>query len=77
MVWRRDPGRRAERKGSNQGSPWRGVVSGVLLGSWAGLVVLWVKLAGQLVALREGITKQAGMGALLTRALPVWGKGTL
>ena len=57
---------------------WRWVVAGALLvGSWAGLVLLWGMLAGQLVALREAITGQAGLGTLLTRALPVWGEGTL
>ena len=34
-------------------------------------------LAGQLVTLREAITGQTGMGTILTRALPVWGEGTL
>ena len=57
---------------------WHWVVSGVLLlGSWAGLVLLWDTLAGQLVALREAITGYTGIGALLTRALPVWSEGTL
>ncbi len=57
---------------------WRWVVAGVLLlGSWVGLVLLWGLLAGQFVALREAITGQIGIGAILTRALPVWGEGTL
>ena len=57
---------------------WRWVVVGVLLlGSWAGLVLLWDTLAGQFVALREAITGYTGVGALLTRALPVWGEGAL
>lgn len=57
---------------------WRWVVAGVLLlGSWAGLVLLWDLLAGQLVALREAITGYTGIDTLLTRALPVWGEGTL
>jgi len=30
-----------------------------------------------LVALREAITGQAGMGTILTRVLPVWGEDTL
>ena len=56
----------------------RWVMAGVLLlGSGAGLVLLWDTLAGQLVALREAITSFTGVGALLTRALPVWGAGTL
>lgn len=49
----------------------------LLLGSWAGLVLLWDTLAGQLVALREAITGSTGVGTLLMRALPVWGEGTL
>jgi hypothetical protein len=57
---------------------WRWIVAGLLLlASWAGLVLLWDTLAGQLVALREAITGQAGMRAILTRALPMWGEGTL
>ena len=57
---------------------WRWVVAGlVLLGSWAGLVLLWGMLAAQLVALREAITGYTGIDTLLTRALPVWGEGTL
>lgn len=57
---------------------WRWVVACLLLvGSWAGLVPLWGMLADQLVALREALTGQAGIGTLLTRALPVWGEGTL
>src|SRR5689334_19813114 len=57
---------------------WRWVVASLLLlGSWAGLVLLWDTLAGQLVALREAITGQAGVGIIFTRALPVWGEGTL
>ena len=57
---------------------WQWVVSGVLLlGSWAGLVLLWDTLAGQLVALREAVTGYTGLVTLLTRALPVWGEGTL
>ena len=56
----------------------RWVVAGVLLvASWVGLVLLWDTLASQLVALREAITGYTGMGTLLTRALPVWGEGTL
>lgn len=56
----------------------RWVVACVLLvASWVGLVLLWSTLAGQLVTLREAITDQAGIGTLLTRALPVWGEGTL
>lgn len=34
-------------------------------------------LAVQFVALREAITGYTGVGTLLTRALPVWGEGTL
>jgi uncharacterized paraquat-inducible protein A len=57
---------------------WRWVVAGLLLlASWAGLVLFWGALADQLVALREAITGYVGVGALLTRALPVWGEGTL
>src|SRR5690348_16755922 len=57
---------------------WRWVVAGALLvGSWAGLVLLWDLLAGQLVALREAIIGYTGVDTLLTRALPVWGEGTL
>ena len=57
---------------------WRWVVAGMLLlGSWAGLVLMWDTLAGQLVALREAITGYTGLDTLLTRALPVWGEGTL
>jgi hypothetical protein len=56
----------------------RWVVAGLLLlGSWAGLVLLWGTLTGQLVALREAVTGYTGVGALLTRALPVWGEDTL
>lgn len=56
----------------------RWVVACVLLvASWAGLVLLWDTLASQLVALREALTGYTGMGTLLTRALPVWGTGTL
>jgi hypothetical protein len=56
----------------------RWVIAGLLLlASWAGLVLLWGMLAGQLVALREAITEYTGAGTLLTRALPVWGEGTL
>ena len=53
------------------------VACALLVASWVGLVLLWSTLAGQLVALREAITDQAGVGTLLTRALPVWGEGTL
>lgn len=57
---------------------WRWIVAGLLLvASWAGVVLLWDTLAGQLVALREAITGYTGLGALLARALPVWGEGTL
>ena len=57
---------------------WRWAVAGMLLFlSWAGLVLLWDTLAGQLVALREAITGQAGIETLLTRVLPVWSEGTL
>ena len=57
---------------------WRWVVMGLLLlVSWVGLVLLWGILAGQFVALREAITGHTGVGTLLTRALPVWGEGTL
>jgi hypothetical protein len=57
---------------------WRWIVAGLLLvASWAGLVLLWGTLAAQLVALREAITSSARVGTLLTRALPVWGEGTL
>lgn len=56
----------------------RWVLAGLLLlGSWAGLVLLWGTLAGQIVALREAITGSTGVGTLLARALPVWGEGTL
>ena len=61
-----------------QQARWPWIVAGLLLvASWAGLVLLWDSLADQLVALREAITGQAGLGILLTRALPVWGEGTL
>ena len=53
------------------------IVCLLLLGRWAGLVLLWGTLAGQLIALREAITGYTGVGALLARALPVWGEGTL
>jgi hypothetical protein len=57
---------------------WRWVVAGLLLlASWTGLVLVWDLLAGQLVALREAITAFTRVGTLLTRALPVWGEGTL
>ena len=57
---------------------WRWVVAGLLLvGSWAGLVLLWDMLAAHLIALREAITGYTGLDTLLTRALPVWGEGTL
>ena len=57
---------------------WRWIVAGLLLlGSWAGLVLLWEVLADQLVALREAITSFTGVGTLLMRALLVWGEGTL
>lgn len=57
---------------------WRWVVAGLLLvASWAGLVLLWGTLAGQIVALREASTGYTGLGVLLTRALPVWGEATL
>ena len=57
---------------------WRWVVAGVLLlASWAGLVLLWDTLAGQLVVLREAITGYTGVNTVLARALPVWGVGTL
>ena len=49
----------------------------LLLLSWVGLVLLWGTRAGQLVALREAITGHTEVGALLTRALSVWGAGTL
>lgn len=56
----------------------RWLVAGLLLvASWAGLVLLWDVLADQLVALREAITSFTGAGTLLTRALPIWGEGTL
>jgi hypothetical protein len=56
----------------------RWVGAGVpLVASWAGLVLLWDMLAGQFVALREAITGSARVGARLSRALSVWGKGTL
>jgi hypothetical protein len=49
----------------------RWVMAGLLLlGSWAGLVLLWGTLAGQLVGRREAITGYAGVETLLTRALP-------
>lgn len=57
---------------------WRWIVAGLLfVASWAGVVLLWSTLAAQIVALREAITEYTGMGTLLTRALPVWGEGTL
>ena len=57
---------------------WRWVVAGLLLvAGWAGVMLLWDTLANQLVALREAITGYSGMGTLLTRALPIWGEGTL
>lgn len=57
---------------------WRWVVAGLLLVvSWAGLVLMWGTLAAQIVALREAITGNTGLGTLLTRALPVWSEGTL
>ena len=56
----------------------RWIVAGLLLlGSWAGLVLLWEVLADQLVALRDAITGYTGIGTLVTRTLPVWGEGTL
>lgn len=61
-----------------QQARWRWIVACLLLvASWAGVVLLWDTLAGQLVALREAITGFTGVGTLLTRALPVWGEATL
>ena len=57
---------------------WRWIVAGLLLvASWAGLVLLWGTLAGQLVALREAITGYSGIQTLLAHTVPVWGEGTL
>jgi chromate transport protein ChrA len=61
-----------------QQARWRWIVAGLLLVvCWAVLVLLWDTLASQLVALREAITGYTGVSTLLTRALPVWGEGTL
>lgn len=49
----------------------------LLLGSWAGLVLLWGTLAAQIVALRDAITRDTEEGTLLARTLLAWGEGTL
>src|SRR5215472_1818478 len=57
---------------------WRWVVvGGLLLVSWAGLVLLWGLLAGQLLALRQAVLGQASLSVLGLQVLPIWGEGTL